>query len=209
MNKLDRYRVENSTLAVDMRNPPEPTFDVGLNLTLNPRDPVTTAISIGTNLAKAGQAEQAGLRMKEALDSVNVPTIFLAEVTTACVDVLGSQLVEEKFQADYILDLDIQRYGVDADSPGSAVTLEMQVTARILDNRSGDLLWERGFDMREQASPSMFGLSGVVGDFINTAAIAGLTTEQMIQGFENLARESARAVSNSLADDLYNARYER
>jgi ABC-type uncharacterized transport system auxiliary subunit len=131
MNRLGSYRIENSSLAVDMRAPPTPTFDVDVSVTIDPRNPVITAISIGTNLAKADRAAEAEGRMRRALEMVDVPTVFLREVTSSCVKALDAELVESKFQADYLLDLDIRSYGVDADSPGAAVCLRMAVAAAI------------------------------------------------------------------------------
>jgi hypothetical protein len=43
---------------------------------------------------------------------------------------------------------------------------------------------------------------------LNTAAIANLGMERMEEGFERLARESARKIARALENDLYEARYE-
>jgi hypothetical protein len=209
VNKLDEYRVEDATMAVDMRVPPAPTFKIGYWVTLDSDHPVRTVLSIGTTIAKASEASEAEARMRQALASVDVPGILLAEASSACTTALDARREPQKQGADYLLDLDIHDYGIEADSPWQGVSLNLKLTASLFHNESGDLVWRRSIAMHQNASPAMFGFGSIVGNIVTAAALSELSTEQLEEGFQRLAVESARSLARTMEDDLYEARYDR
>ena len=208
INKLDKYDIANATLAASMRVPPQPTFNIHYSVKIDAKDPIGTAFSVGTNLAKAEQAEKAEGRMREALASVDVPEIVLRETSAACIQALGAKKAAAKMLADYLLDLEIREYGVNAASAGSSVSLRMHMTASLHHNRSGELVWRRDINVDNQASPDMFGGGQIVGNLVTAMALSELSVDQLAKGFEQLAVESARSVARRLENDLYSARYQ-
>jgi hypothetical protein len=208
VNRLDRYSVEDATLAVDMRVPPEPTMKVGYSVTFDLHDPLVTVLSVGTNIAKAGEASEAEVRMREALQSVDVPAILLKEATSACAQALDARLEDRRIDADYLLNLDVHEYGIEADSPGGGVSLRLRLTASLYHNNSGELVWRRGIVVHKNASPSLFGLGDIVGNIVSAGALSDMSIEQMAAGFTRLAEDSARVVARTMEDDLYAARYD-
>ncbi len=210
VNKFDEYRVEGATVAVTMRKPPLPTLDVGYNLTLDPKDQLRTALSIGTTLIKAYEASKIEPLMNEALTTVDVPTIVQREAYTACLAALDAISDGSRFGADYLLDLDIREYGIDADSPWGAVSLNIRLTAQLFHNSSGELVWRRDFSIKKRASTDMFGALGeAAGNIVSAAALSNLSEQDLAAGFEQLALNAARSIASTLEDDLYEARFER
>jgi ABC-type uncharacterized transport system auxiliary subunit len=209
VNKFDSYRVEGSTVAVSMMKPPQPSMDVNYNVTIDAHNPVLTAISVGTNIAKANEAAKVAPMMRDALSNVDVPGIVLKEAYTACLAALDAYGEENKFAADYLLSLDIEEYGIHAHSYSGEVTLSIDLTARLFHNASGELVWRRDFSMRKAASPVMFGFGNeVVGTIISAAALSNLSQEDLEDGFERLAEDAARSIARTLEDDIYNARFQ-
>lgn len=207
VNRLDLHRTENATIAANLRVPPEPRFDVHYAIVFDSKNPVGTALSIGSNIAVAAQASRVEDRMREALMSIDVPRIVLDETSAAAAQALDARQVSRKFQADYLLDLEVREYGIRADSPRGAVRLFMRLRARIYHNRSGDLVWRRNVSFEDRASPAMFGFGDIIGNVVTASALADLSTKEIADGFEQLALHSSRAIARKLERDLYAVRY--
>jgi len=208
VNKLDRYRVEDEELMATMRVPPPPTMDIDTSVWVDSNNPIGTALKIGTTIFKASEAEQARGIMLQALSSVDVPAIVLEETSQACAAALRARLVERGQKAEYLLDLDIHQYGIQAPSWGGEVSLHLSLTPSLYHERDGKIVWRRKYvTVDVPASPQMFGGGGIAGDIVTAAVLSTLTVEQLETGFRRLALESARAVIDLLERDFYRARY--
>ena len=207
VNKLDTANFEGATLAANMQSPPAPRLDIRYDVTLDSHNPVYSALSVMTNLAKAGQAQKAENAMREALSSVDVPSLILDKAYVACASALRAHYEEQGMRADYLLLLSIHDWGIEATSPGTAVSLHIRLTASLLRNHGGELVWRRNFTVNDPASPDMFGLGQIVGNMVTATVLSNMTAQQMADGFEELARRSARSVAKHLQNDLYSARY--
>lgn len=207
VNKLDSYRIENASLAADMRVPPEPTLSIDYSVRIDSNNPIGTALSVGTTMIKASEAAKAEALMREALTTVDVPAIVLRESSRWCASALDARLAERGQKADYLLDLDIREYGIQAASPGSAVSLHMRLTASLFHTRSGEIVWRRSITVNDPASPQMFPVGHIVGNIVTAGALASLSVEQLEDGFKSLALESARSIVRRLERDFYSAKY--
>jgi hypothetical protein len=207
VNRLGEFDVEGKTLAAEMRLPPEPEMDISYHLKVDFSDPIGTAVSVGSNIAKAANAQRVDALMRGALETVDVPGIVREESYAACLTVLGTQREDDPGAADYLLDVNIHRYGIHAGSWNSAVTLRIKLTASLYHNAERAVVWRRDIDVERAATPAMFGLDSTIGTFVTTAALAGLSEEDLQNGFDQLARDTALSVARTLQDDLYNARY--
>jgi hypothetical protein len=209
VNNLDQYRFDGARVAADLRVPPEPEVRVSYSVDIDKENPVATAMSVGTSIAKAAEAQKAEKKMRNALRDVDVPRIVLDESFARSLDALDAEPATEKRYADYVLDIEIEEYGINAGSPGGAVSLSMTIVARMYHRKGGELVWRRRVDQDQPASPFMFGMDHIVGNVLTAGVLANLSEEQMAIGFERLALESARSVARRLEDDLYKALYSR
>jgi ABC-type uncharacterized transport system auxiliary subunit len=207
VNRLNRYDFEGASLAADMQTPPEPRVDVHYDVTLNERMPIYSALSVMTNLAKAGQAEKASQAMRAALASVDVPDILFHESYAACAAALDAEQEHQRMRADYVLKLSIHDWGIRAHSFGSAVSLHIRLTAGLYRTAGGELIWRRDLTVNDPASPAMFGLGQIVGNMVTATVLSEMSAEDLARGFTDLARRSARSVARQLEKDLSSARY--
>ena len=207
VNRLDRHRLDGATISANLRLPPEPKFDVHYVVRFDSRNPVGTALSIGSNIAMAAEASRAESRMRDALFSIDIPAMVLNESYSACADALDAQKVYRKYEADYLLDLEIREYGIRADSPNGAVSMMMRLSARLYHNRSGELVWRRDVSVDNRATPYMFGLGEIFGNVVTASVLADLSKQEIADGFERLALESSKSLARKLERDLYSVRY--
>ncbi len=202
VSHLESYHLYGSALAAQLLTPPEPTVDVRYDVTLDSHNPVYSALSVGTNLAKASQANKADQAMREALTSVDVPGIVLEQAYSTCVSALQAERHDAVQGADFRLVIDIRQYGIQARSATGNVYLHMALTASIFQVGTGDLVWRRGITINDAANPQMFGLGDIVGNMVTTEALSNLTPDQLATGFKNLAIESGKTVARALERDL-------
>jgi hypothetical protein len=205
VNHLAEYRFGGTTVAGTMRTPPEPQVDGNYHLTIDANRPIETFASVATNLAKASQLSKAEDKMYAALRQVDVAELVFQETYSRCASSLASEKVVSVTDSDYIFDLEIRSYGLDADSSGATVRIEIATTARVYATAHRRLIWERNVSVRDPLSPEVFGLHNVLDTVISTAAIAELTEEQLVKGFTESARRVAYKIAGKLEDDIYAA----
>lgn len=205
VNHLDRIRLDNPRLAAVLQPPPPPTLDAWYDLSIDTHDPIGTVLRVGSSIVKAAEAEKAGERMREALGRVDVPEVVFEESSARCVRALGADRVGEARDADVVLELEIEDYGINAPSWGSAVSLEIATTVRLYERRTRDLLWRRHITVTQRASPEVFGLPGAAESIFTAAMLASLSTEEMVRGFSSLAQFAARVIGDTLERDVWKA----
>jgi hypothetical protein len=206
-NRLERFDFSGATLAADMPVPPEPRMQVRYEVILDRHEPIYSAFSVLTGVAKATQAEKAHEAMRTALAAVDVPEIVLKESFDACAAALGALPEEDAAGADFLLELSINDWGIDADSPVSTVALRIRLTASLYDARGDELVWRRELSVHDDASPAMFGLGPVIGNMVTATALSELSVDELAEGFTALGHSAARMVARMLREDLRAARY--
>jgi hypothetical protein len=213
VNHLERYDFEGSRLAMDMRTPPEPRLRIQYDVTLDAHNPVYSALSIITNLAKANQAVQVRETMRAALMDVDVPEIVRAQTFSACAASLGAQQADSRRGADYVLALRIDEWGIEARSPVAVVTLHMKLVASLYPGGLGrvttedDLAWRREVTVDQPADPEMFGIGPILGNMVTATVLSNMTEEDLARGFRELGSLTARRVAMILERDLDQARF--
>jgi len=206
VNRLEDVRLDDATLASVLAPPPPPSLDTWYDLSIDTHNPVGTVLRVGSSIVMAAEAEKAGERMREALQVVDVPAVVYEESSTRCARALGAEPVADTRDADFVFDLEIEEYGIDAPSWGGAVALQIDLTARLYERGSRDLVWRRRIGVHQQATPEVFGLPPAAENIFTAAMLASLSTEEMARGFESLAHDAARIVGNTLERDLRKAR---
>ncbi len=206
VNRLGEFDLQGRTMAAEMRLPPEPKMDVNYQVKIDFSNPIGTALNVGSNIAKAANANRVDSLMRDALQVVDVPGMVRDESYSTSLTVLGAQ-EEDPLAADYLLDFDIHKWGIHAGSWTSAVSLRMKLTAILYSNAEKTIVWRRDIEVELDATPEMFGLDSTIGNFVTTAALASLSEEDLQNGFDQLARDTALTISRTLQNDLYDARY--
>jgi len=207
INRLGEFDLQGRTMAAEMRLPPEPRMDVNYQVKIDLSNPIGTALNVGSNIAKAANANRVDSLMRDALQAVDVPGMVRDESYSTSLSVLGAQEEEDPVAADYLLDFDIHKWGIHAGSWTSAVSLRMKLTAILYSNAEKTIVWRRDIEVERDATPEMFGLDSTIGNFVTTAALASLSEEDLQNGFDQLARDTALTISRTLQNDLYDARY--
>jgi hypothetical protein len=205
--ELAYYDFGNQNVSVDARVAPDARVDSSYSVQIDPNDPVKTAISIGSSLAKADQVRDAEQKLDEALRGTDLAGIVEDELGEFVESAFGSRIVEDRHRADMQLMVQIDRYGIDAS--GSGVDFKMTAVATLWDLDTGDRIWRGVESVTEPVSPDVFGLPGSAGNVLSAVALSGLSPAEIRHGIERIARDAAWDVGLNLERDIYRARSRR
>ncbi len=205
-NRLAEQTFRGATFAAYVRIPPAPEVSADYSFHIDTQNPIASAIRVGTSLAKASEVYLAEERLRAALEDLDIRDRLHGYIHDEAAAVLGCRAVGDVESADYVLDVDVQEYGIEAYSSGLAFT--MSVRLELVDRRMGAVIWRRRLSEEESLSPDMFGLTAPLGNVITTIMLSELTEEQMAEGFEHLVDSSAKRVVWKLEDDYLNSRYQ-
>jgi len=207
VNRLGEYDFKGQGMAAQMRIPPEPKMDVHYYVKVDFSNPVGMALNVGSNIAKAANADRVGALMRQALSVVDVPGMVRDEAYSTCLSVLEAERQDDADSAEYLLDFDIHKWGIHASSWVSAVSLRMDLTVTLYSNADKTIAWRRKMNVERPATAVMFGFDQTVGNFVTSAMLGGMSEESLTNGFDQLARDTAQEISRQLQNDLFDARY--
>jgi len=210
INKLDEYDLTDTKIALDMKAPPEPTVDVDYHFGYHePGNEILTIIELGANLIKADEARKAEEKLYSALDGLYLPE-FIAELTyDRMVKTLDAFAVDKVRDADVILEVDIEEYGIETWSSNGHVAMVVRMQVRLWHKYNKEIVWQRSVEVTEELTPGYFGFDNIIGNAVTIASLGNLTEQQLGDGFEKLTIEIMKKTIGVLQDDIREARYRK
>ncbi len=205
VNHLDRYELSGHKLAMSLATPPAPEIDVNFSLNLESDNPIGTVLNIGSNLVKAAEAAKAKEVLERALRGSEIPETVYTETVAGCLKALDMDMTSNQRDADFLLDLVIQDYGIKANNSGK-VYLRISLEARLYHLKSRTLVWERHESENESLNSSLFGFDSSVANVATAGVLGSLTEAQLRAGFEKLALKIGGSMVQKLQRDIYESR---
>ena len=204
--ELARYNFAGAPMSVDARVSPDAEVGAYYSVVIDANDPVRTALSIGSSLAKANQVAEVERKLAAALKQTDIRTVVEDELSEFVETTLGVRVVDDRGRADFRMLINVESYGLDAGGPGSGIEFEMTAEATLFDLREGGRIWRTRETVSREASPSMFGLPPVAGNVLSAVMLSELTEDEIARGLDRLARDAAWEIGVELEDDIYRAR---
>lgn len=205
-NKLEGHTFEGEPLRLIVRVAPDARVDADYFVSIDSSNPIGTALSIGTTIAKASQVEKAQAKTDAAMRELNMEAILEDEVGGYFADVMEMRITDSRRAASYLLNVFVDEYGIEASGPGSSVEFVLRGKAQMYDNTVDQLIWEERFRRSEQFSPGLFGLPASAGNVLSAAMLNELTEEEIAAGIEQVTRDAAWEISSEFEEDLYRSR---
>jgi hypothetical protein len=202
MNRLQGYEFREHTVSALSAHPrpPEIFTDDWTNVDFS--NPVEAIIGIGTGIAKEVEVAKTRAKLDSAMGMVDIPEIIRMETLERGAQYLHYLSTEDTENSDYLFDIIIRHYGIDAKSWSASVYFKMDAKITLLDNRKGTEVWRRCFNERFPVSREVFGLPDVAGNVITAVSLSQLTVEQIAIGLENLAVHTSDRMIHKLQRDL-------
>lgn len=208
-HQLAKYNFEGRTMAVMAAIPPAPHVFSGYygRRPYQNEHPIVVAARIGTAIAKEVQADKAEARLDSALQQLDVSERIAKRTLVNASQFLGYRPVSSVTKSDFIMDIRVRKYGIEAESWDGVTSMMIEGDVRIVDPATHQRIWKKEIRVFEKISRSMFGLRGTAaGDLLTARDLSKLTVEEMRLGFENLSDIAADTIANELREDYLKAR---
>ena len=205
VNKLGGYQFRNQTAASIMVSPPPAQVFTDSFYDSYDENIISTAIRIGTTIAKSIEAQNTQIKLNNAMEQVDVPEIIRVQTLISCSEYLHFQPIHDNADADFIFMMNIKKYGIDAESWSASVRFKIDIKVRLIDNKRNMEIWKRTIRVKEPVTQEMFGLSNTAGNVITAVALSELTEQDMIDGFSYLSLHMADKIAERIHRDFIKA----
>jgi hypothetical protein len=160
---------------------------------------VGALIQAGSRAAREISVRSVRDKLERANERVNIEAILEDEAQRRASRYLRAQLSNAPSDADFLLEIYIYRYGIEASDWDASAYFFIDAEATLLDQRGAREVWRAGVKARDPVGPDIYG-HGVVRDVVTAAAIVEkrrhMTTEL------RLRRASAWADNHERVFDL-------
>jgi len=205
-HRLGEYDFRDRTLSVVDTGTPPPALLTGSFDVDATEDPVGAVLDAGSRAAKEVAARKARARLDSAARGVEPAEQMARRLLERSSRYLATRPVEDEREADFLLELDIREYGVDA--RGDRARLFVEAMAVLLDTESGHEIWRSEVQARDRLTPRVRGADPIPGDILTAGGLARISVEDFRRILEGLADFSADAVTEELREDLRDVRRE-
>lgn len=198
---LGEYTFTERSMAVVVVSPPAPGLLTG-GYNLQADDPVGSVLRAGTKTAKDVEARRARARLDSATARVGATGDLAQRTLERTSRYLGTRPVTSANDADYLLEVRMKNFGLDARGQSSAY-LYTNAEAVLLDRRSGREIWNVSVHGTDRLTPHIRGAGDLPGAG-NIIAASSLAT-MSVADFEDALQQLAELSSNVVADELRSA----
>ena len=205
-NRLMEYDFNDRTAAAMMAIPPPAEVFTDSWFMIDGDNIIETAIKIGTTIAKEVEVQKTREKLDNALQKVDVAERIRERMLERCSKYLRYRPVDDPDDADFLFDMHMQHYGIDAQSWTAGVHFKIDVKIYFIDNDKGVEVWRKRVRERMPVTHDIFGLPSAAGDIITAVSLSELSEEEIIAGFEHMADYTADQIARRLQQDFTRAR---
>jgi hypothetical protein len=199
--KLAEYDFRDRTVGVVALNTPRPELLTNDVVDVNLSNPLQAALRIGADLVKEVEAARARPRLDSAAAVADVQGRMMGRVLHGAAGELRAVPVEDWREAEFEVEVVVKRYGVDAEAWASPIHFFIESEVILREAATGRRIWKGKVTEREPVTRLLVGWSVPGGpaqapanDVITAAALATLSSDQMVHVLEALADFSADRV---------------
>jgi hypothetical protein len=200
---LDEYDFVDRTLAVVYFTAPAPTLRTG-PYDVEGDHPLEVVVSAGGRVAREVEARRAQARLDSAAARVDLAGRMADRTLERASRYLGTRPVTERSEADYLLEVDIRRMGLDAGRHAAHLFVTGEVV--LLDARTGREIWDADVNGYDRLTPSLWGSPGVLEDIVTAGALSGVSVDEFERFLIGLTDYVADRIGRELRRDLRNVR---
>ena len=206
-NILHEYDYRDQTITVVSDVPYRPDVLSGSIFDLRSSgDPLRDVLRAGARVVREVEAREVQERLDAAAMRMDVGAILEDNTLDRAARYLGAEPLPGERDVDYLLEVIVVEYGIDAESWDATAYFFIEADAALLHADSGTEIWRAEVGARDPIGPSVFGGPSEIRDLVSAAMLATLTVDEMVEVLEALADFSARVVTDRLRDDLRESR---
>jgi hypothetical protein len=197
---LSEYPFTSRTLAVVYIAPPSPELLTSYYDLTNSQNAVEAVVRAGADVAREREGRRANARLDSASARIDIPALLAQRTLQRASRYLGTRPVTDETQADYLMEVRMERFGINAKGDEAAY-LFTYADAVLLDRRTGHEIWNVNIHGRDRLTPYVESSSPIPGSVI-TASTLGSVSVADFQGALNQLMDYS---SNLITDELRSA----
>jgi hypothetical protein len=202
---LAQYQFSGRTLSVVYVEPPSPQLLHGYYDLSVPKTAVQTVMRAGGGVAKEVAARRATARLDSAAQGVDVSERLVQRTLERASRYLGTRPVATPEGADYILEITMRSFGIDARS-STAAYLYTSAEAVLLDRHTGREIWSVRVRGSDRLTPWVHGTGNIPSSIITAGTLSTVTVEDFEEALDQLATYSSNLITAELRDKLRDVR---
>ena len=204
---LGEYDFRERTVAVVSEIPSRPDVLTGPHfLDGLSGDPVRDVLRAGARVYREVESRRLRERLDSAATRIDVGYVLEEHTLERVARYLGASPVQPDEDPDFLLELVVLEYGIDAERWDAAAHYYIEAEVTLLDAENGVEVWRREVDAQERIGSAVFGPGRAVRDVVTAASLADLDVEEIVAALESLADFSGRVVTDELREDLRDVR---
>jgi hypothetical protein len=194
---LAEYPFSSRTLAVVYIAPPSPELLTGYYDLTNSQNPVEAVVRAGADVARERQGRRASARLDSATARIDIPAVLAQRTLERASRYLGTRPVKDEQQADYLMEVRMERFGINAKEDEAAYLFTF-AEAVLLDRRTGREIWNVNIHGRDRLTPYVQSGSPIPGSVITASTLGSVT----VNDFQEALNQLMDLSSNSITDEL-------
>ena len=202
-HNLAEYDFADRTLAVVYFGDPMPELWTG-GVDLEGDNPLEVVVNAGGRVAREVEGRRARARLDSAASRIDISARMADRTLERASRYLGTRPVQSEAEADYVMEVDVRRMGLDAQ--GSAAYLFVRGEAILLDGRTGREIWDADISGTDRLTPSVWGSTDVVGDIVTAGTLGSVSVDEFERLLAGLTDFVADRIARELRGDLRGVR---
>jgi hypothetical protein len=202
---LAEYPFASRTLAVVYVAPPAPElltsyYDLGSS-----QNPLEAVVRGAADVAREREGRRAQARLDSAASRIDFPTVLAQRTVQRASRYLGTRPVTDENQADYLMEVRMERFGINAKAD-EATYLFTFAEAVLIDRRTGREIWNVNVHGRDRLTPYVEASSPIPGSVIAAGTLGSVKVADFQNALNALMDYSSTLITNELRAALRDVR---
>ena len=202
---LDRYTFADRTLALVYIEPPAPELLHGLHYARSGDNAIQAVVRAGAGVAKEVESRRASARLDSATERLDIGDLLAERTLVRASRYLGTRVATSGDSADFLLELTMRSFGVDARS-ANATYLFTRAEAVLIERRTGKEIWREDVRGTDRLTPYVVGTRDVPSSVISAATLHTVTVADFERALEQLTTYTSNLITNELREKLRDVR---
>jgi len=202
---LADYPFASRTLAVVYVAPPAPELLTSYYDLRNSQNPVEVVVRAGADVAREREGRRANARLDSATARINIPAVLAQRTLERASRYLGTRAITDENQADYLLEVRMERFGINAKADEAAY-LFTYAEAVLLDRRTGREIWNVNIHGRDRLTPYVQSTSPIPGSVITASTLGSVSVADFQGALNQLMDYSSNLITSELRSALRDVR---
>lgn len=204
---LGDYQFSNRSMALVYMEAPAPALLTGGYGIASASNPVDAVIRASSGAVKEVEARRASVRLDSATSRVDVAARLADETLVRASRYLGVRPVSQSDDADYLLEVHMRSFGIDARGHDAAY-LFTNAEAVLFDRRTGREIWSADVHGNDRLTPQVNGTDRIPGSIITAGTLSTVSVADFQHALGQLVSYSSTLITDELRSSLRDARKE-